>query len=194
MTGCALDRSAMVFHSVTTAKLPPVRNAVTIASPSLAASSINSILSGPEDLTRKYRALDSPPLIPLRLLVRSLVLAGCFTSLPATASAIGVAIQTSPFDLTCLRPAGISDRRAASASPLQVRVYSQTRWPRLCRPGGDALADRDSRTFSAPKARTPAKAHYPFRRPFVLRGTPRPTGRSAHAPSGAPESGAHGIC
>src|SRR5215469_9759765 len=94
ISGGPFDTSAIVFHSVTTAKLPPVRNAVTIASLSLAASSASSILSEAEDFTRKYRAPDSSTRLPLRLRVRSLILAGGFVSLPATAaSAVSVAIH-----------------------------------------------------------------------------------------------------
>src|SRR5262249_2742985 len=104
MTGCPFERSAVVFHSVTTAKLPPVRNVVTIPSLSLAASSASSILSEPDDFTRKYRAPDSSTRLPLRLRVRSLVLAGGFVSLPATAaSAVSVAIHI-PLSFPHLRP------------------------------------------------------------------------------------------
>src|SRR5215467_3388137 len=115
MTGCSFERSAVVFHSVTTAKLPPVRNAVTIASLSLAASSASSILSEAEDVTRKYRAPDSSTRLPLRLRVRSLVLAGGFVSLPATAaSAVSVAIHLLLSKYLINGPPALPSRRAAS--------------------------------------------------------------------------------
>src|SRR5205809_266840 len=118
ITGCPFDKSAFVFHSVTTAKLPPVRKAVTIASLSLAASSASSILSALEAFTRKYRAPDSSVRTPLWRLTRSRFLAGGLDSLTAT-SGVNVAIRDRSFLQTDSRPGDPPEPTGRAASSLK---------------------------------------------------------------------------